>query len=92
MKKKIMCSLLILILSIICCGCATTDSTTIIPQKYEYDITYQKDEDDESPIVYVTKYGDRYHEFYCSHAKRPYHKLTEQQAKDKGYTACYFCY
>ena len=97
MKKKLSISILILIVSIICCGCAvntiekTCSYTPSHSYQHEDDITYKKDANDHSPVVYITRTGARYHRFGCTHAKNLYVKLTVRQATGKGYTACYYC-
>ena len=102
MKRKVVCSFLILIVAIICCGCGVETRTKSISnyqqsssyeyeEKFESDITYKKDADDYTPKVYITRYGEHYHKPYCSHAKNVYIFLTVRQAINKGYTACYYC-
>ena len=101
MKRKIVVSMLILIISIICCGCDYNSTNSDIDNnytssyeekyKYEYDITYKKDADDHTPTVYITRYGKRYHRFGYSHAKNLHIVLTVNQAIGRGYTACYYC-
>lgn len=59
--------------------------------KYEYDITYKREKDDHSPVVYITKTGKRYHTPNCHHTQNAYMKLTVKQAWDRAYTPCYFC-
>lgn len=97
MKNKIFVSIITLIIAIMCCACTSETqqkSTTYTPppaDEYEYDITYKKEENDHSPVVYVTKYGKRYHKSSCHHSANAYMRLTVWQAIDRGYTACYFC-
>ena len=100
MKRKIVGTLLILIVAIMCCACGVetqTKQTTPPPEiyeeydEYEFDITYKKDKDDHSPVVYVTEYGERYHTPTCYHTKNAYMKMTVKQAWDRGYTPCLKC-
>ena len=95
MKRKVVVSMLILIIAIICCGCGPETrykSTGGYPSyEHESDISDKKDEDDYSPEVYITKTGKRYHRFGCSHAKNLYVVLTVKQAVKKGYEPCYYC-
>lgn len=103
MKRKILGSLLILIVTIMCCGCAVENQTQTTStsnksyeryeehDEYEFDITYKKDKDDHSPVVYITKTGKRYHTPTCHHTKNAYMKLTVKQAWDRDYAPCYFC-
>lgn len=91
MKKKIITSLVILIVAIICCGCNVNNkadnSNCNTPQ-----ISYNQDEENDiTPIVYITKSGKCYHRFGCTHAKNVYTTLTVKQAIKRGYTACYYC-
>lgn len=51
----------------------------------EYDERLQR-------IVYITRTGKRYHIDYCSYAKNPYDYMTIYEAKNEGYTACYYCF
>ncbi len=94
MKKKIVGTILILIVAIMCCACGpeTRYKTT---NNNSYNNSYEPDKDiepDHSPMVYITKYGTRYHKFDCSHAKNIYITLTVKQAINKGYSACYYCF
>jgi hypothetical protein len=105
MKRKIIGTLLILIVAVMCCACEveTQTKTTNPPtncedyydnyeeDEHEFDITYKKDKDDHSPAVYITEYGKRYHTPYCYHSKNAYMKMTVKQALDRGYTPCLKC-
>ena len=89
-----------------CCGCASetryksTSNNNFYNNSYEqdykddvyeFDITYKKDKDDCSPVVYVTQYGECYHTPTCYHTKNAYMKLTVKQAWDRGYLPCKKC-
>ena len=99
MKRKVIGTILLLVVAIMCCACAveTQTKTTTPPEiyeeynEYEFDITYKKDENDHSPVVYVTEYGKRYHTPNCYHSKNAYMKLTVKQALNRGYTPCRKC-
>ncbi len=107
MKRKIGISLVLLIISICCCGCLQEANYEDISYQSpsfskDYlepiekddsvrDITNQKDADDYTHTVYITPYGTRYHKPYCSHAKNVYMFLTIRQAVERGYTYCYYC-
>lgn len=93
MKKKVIGTLLILIVAIICCSCGPETKYKNISNSPDssFENDYEQNENDTSPIVYITKYGKRYHKPYCSHAPNVYITLTVKQAIDKGYSACYYC-
>jgi len=97
MKRKIFASIIILIVSIVCCGCNIMSEQDYNSDNQSYGESYNdssepiRADDDLTPVVYITRYGIRYHRFGCSHAKNLYIKLTVRQAISKGYTACYFC-
>lgn len=42
--------------------------------------------------VYVTKYGEKYHDINCYYIKDNYKKLTLEDAKDQGYSKCSKCW
>lgn len=91
MKRKIVTSLLILIVAIICCGCGVETRQKTITKYTNSETQYEEEEVDLTPTVYITKYGERYHRFGCTHAKNLYLKLTVKEATKRGYTACYYC-
>ncbi|MBQ8522037.1 MAG: hypothetical protein IJ458_00045 [Clostridia bacterium] len=90
MKKKVIVSLLILIVAIMCCGCGIETEQKIISNNSSYE---KKDDyiNDVTLTVWVTKYGERYHVPGCGHVKKVYRKLTVKQAKLRGYTPCFHC-
>lgn len=42
--------------------------------------------------VYVTKYGEKYHNIDCYHIKDDYEKLTLEEAEEQCYDACSKCW
>ena len=43
------------------------------------------------PSVYVTRYGERYHRYYCHHVSEGRIELKLSEAKEAGYTPCSVC-
>ncbi|GEM_PF-1527919 len=43
------------------------------------------------PIVYVTRYGDKYHRYYCQHLRDSKLRTTLFQARTAGYEPCSVC-
>ena len=42
--------------------------------------------------VYVTTYGEKYHDINCYYIKDNYKKMTLEDAKDQGYSECSKCW
>ncbi len=46
---------------------------------------------DNSPVVYVTETGTKYHKNNCSYLSKSKIEITLEKAQDKGYTRCSKC-
>lgn len=47
---------------------------------------------DDSPTVYITRTGDKYHRYECMYLSESCREISLRKAKRKGYAPCSVCY
>ena len=47
---------------------------------------------DEDNMVYITKYGEKYHREHCRYLRNSKEEITLTTAKNQNYTPCSICY